>query len=101
MKRRRRELPTTLRSVVVCWRDAHAVTDAWTSFDDLDQDDALIFTAGFLVPDAKPGHVVIVQSVSPNSDSLDGVIAIPEENVYQVRMVGRSVHLEREAKKWG
>ena len=95
-----KDLPEKLRAVLVVWRDAHAVTESWSSLEDLDQEDALVFTAGWEVPKAKPGHVIVVQSLSPRSTSLDGVIAIPEENVYEVRYIGRAVFMEREAAKW-
>ena len=62
---------------LVVWKDAHAVTDAWTHLEDLDQDDCLVTSIGLVLPDAKSGYLVLAQSMINGENIVDGVLAIP------------------------
>ena len=62
---------------VVTWRDAHAVTEAWTHVDELDTDDCIVTSIGIVLADAKPGHLVLAQSMIEGESTVDGVLAIP------------------------
>lgn len=63
--------------VRITWIDAHAVTDGWTGVDELDDEPCVVTSVGLLLPETKPGHVVLAQSWIEDTDDLDGVLAIP------------------------
>jgi hypothetical protein len=68
--------------VVIEWEDAHALSNAWTEPADLDSEPRIIRSIGWLIPDAKPRHHVIVQSI--DQSHIDGALAIPDAMVQQV-----------------
>lgn len=72
--------------VHITWLDAHSGTDQWTQADNLDQDGCLVHTAGFLLPEAKKGHVTIYQSRTPNND-IDHVLHIPVAMVQTIQTI--------------
>ena len=79
-----------LEPVLIFWKDAHAVFPGWTSLEDMDKDDCIIQTIGWMIPDIKPGHVVVVQSVgNPREDNVedhvDSGIAIPEAMIVDIQ----------------
>jgi len=71
--------------VLVVWNDAHA-EHTWTSLEELGSEPYVVETVGWLIPDAKPDHVVIAQSIGCD-DGMDSVLSIP------VGMVRRTVIL--------
>ena len=74
-------------AVRVVWHDAHSESGGgWISRDEIDREPCVVETVGWLVPDAKPEHLVIAQSRIAADDSLDSVLCVP------VGMV-RAVHL--------
>lgn len=78
----------TFQLVQVTWHDAHSMTETWTSVDELadDPDPYVVESVGWLLPQAKPGHICIAQSY--NAEDLDSVLAIPNG------MVVRIAHLQ-------
>jgi len=73
-------------TLVYCeWHDAHSER-GWIDRSDIDADPYVVRSAGWLIPDAKPGHVTLAQS-SGHDGALDGVVYIP------VGMVVRTVAL--------
>jgi hypothetical protein len=70
------ETPKPLVAVLVVWHDAHT-QDGWTNLDSFDQEPCVVHSVGFLAPDAKPGHVVLVQSRSLSDGMVDALLAIP------------------------
>ena len=70
--------------VLIEWHDAHAQSE-WMTVDEIDLEPYVVQTVGWLIPDAKPQHLVLAQSVA-DDDSLDGVLCIPVGMV--VRIVG-------------
>ncbi len=73
---------------IVTWHDAHAESE-WQDLDNLDQDPYVVRTAGWILPDRKPGHIVIVQSIGAD-DSCDGVLCIPIGMVVNTQVVSRT-----------
>jgi hypothetical protein len=71
---------------LVVWHDAHS-EDSWVSLSDLDSDPYVVETVGFLLPEAKPGHIVIAQSIAYD-ESLDSVLQIPAGMVVSVTLLG-------------
>jgi hypothetical protein len=71
---------------LVIWHDAHS-EDSWSQLTDLDPEPYVVETVGFLLPDAKPGHVVIAQSIG-SDDSMDSVLQIPVGMVVSVTTLG-------------
>jgi hypothetical protein len=69
--------------VRVVWHDAHGATSGWTHHGDIDPAPAEIQTVGWLVPNVKPGHLVVVQSIDPHGN-VDNAIAIPTSMVREV-----------------
>ena len=74
--------------VVVVWRDAHEVYPGWGDPSEIDKDPCEVRTSGWLIPDAKPGHLVVAQSVD-RSGHVDNGIAIPEAMVVAVEEIKR------------
>lgn len=73
--------------VLVVWHDAHAEsTGAWTTIGDLDGGPYVVTSCGFLLPNVKPNHVSIVQTLGQD-DSIDGVLHIPTAMVVSQRTV--------------
>lgn len=70
----------------VVWHDAHS-EESWSRLSDLDPEPYIVETVGFLLPDAKPGHVVIAQSIG-SDDSIDSVLQIPAGMVVSVTVLG-------------
>lgn len=76
---------TSYETVQAVWHDAHAVNE-WQSTSDISPEPCVIITTGFLIPNAKPNHVVIAQSIDPDGN-LDGVLSIPEGMVAKVSVL--------------
>lgn len=70
---------------VVTWHDAHAEPD-WMTVDDIGTDPYVVKTVGWLIPDSKPDHVVICQSIG-SDESIDGVLAIPVGMVVGIKLL--------------
>ena len=71
---------------LVVWHDAHS-EESWSRLSDLDPEPYVVETLGFLFPEAKPGHVVIAQSMG-SDDSIDSVLQIPAGMVVSVTLLG-------------
>ena len=69
--------------VLLVWMDAHASTETWTPLEEIDPAPCLIHTVGLLLPEIKPGHVSVAQSVDED-DRVDSVLCVPVDMV--VRM---------------
>lgn len=76
------EQPTLL--VEVYWHDAHSVCDTWTAPEAIDLAPCLVRSVGILLPHAKPGHLVLAQSVIEADGVVDHVLAIPTGMVKRV-----------------
>lgn len=74
--------------VIVTWHDAHS-EPSWIEADDLDGDPYEVVTCGWLVPDGKPAHVVVAQSLGADG-ALDGVLCVPIGMVVSVVVVSGS-----------
>ena len=86
-----------LSVVVVWWRDAHQLVSGWSdSISDVQN--RIVLTAGLLLPDAKPEHVCVLQSLDSELN-MDAAIAIPVELVYEIKTVGRQINFSREVKR--
>jgi hypothetical protein len=71
--------------IQVTWHDAHAVSDTWTSRDDLDNEPCIVTSIGYLIAGVKVNHVVISQSIiMDESNQIDHVIAIPNGMVKRI-----------------
>lgn len=71
--------------VVVTWHDAHAES-AWMEVKDIDAEPFVVDSIGWLIPDSKPNHVVIAQSIGLD-DAIDGVLSIPKGMVVKVQVL--------------
>jgi hypothetical protein len=71
--------------VELTWLDAHAENE-WMDIEDLDQESYIVRTIGWLMPDAKPDHVVVAQSIGVDH-SVDGVLCVPVGMVVKIRIV--------------
>jgi hypothetical protein len=54
--------------------------------EDLDQEAYQVKSIGWLMPDAKPDHVVLAQSIGVDH-SVDGVLCVPVGMVVKIRIV--------------
>lgn len=65
---KRKNSPSLKKSEPHCiliWHDAHDDTgDTWVEVKDIDQSPCVMTSIGFLLPNAKPGHVSVAQTRS-------------------------------------
>lgn len=73
-------------AALVVWHDAHA-EHSWTSLDELESEPYVVESVGWMLPDAKPDHVVIAQSIG-SDDALDSVLQIPVGMVQRILLLG-------------
>ena len=71
----------------VVWKDAHGVAHGWQSPDEIDSDPAISHSIGYHLPELKPGHFCIAQSLD-DSGNMDSVLCIPAEMVLRVVTIG-------------
>ena len=71
--------------VLVVWHDAHSVADTWIDVADIDVEPAVVESVGFLLPDAKPKHIVLAQSLT--GDECDHILAVPVEMVRSIKVL--------------
>lgn len=75
---------TKHKVVSVVWKDAHAdFGGSWVSATDIATEPCLVHSCGFLLPNAKPDHLTLVQSAI-NDSIYDHVIHIPNAMVVSV-----------------
>jgi len=74
--------------VFIVWHDAHAINEGgWCDVKDIDDEPCIVQTVGWLLADAKDGHVVIAQSITDDG-GLDSVLAIPVGMVQKIIVLG-------------
>lgn len=73
--------------VLVVWHDAHSGDDGWHTAGEIDSEPCVVESVGWLLPDAKAGHVVVVQSVLTHDESIDGVLCVPVGMVVSVQIL--------------
>jgi hypothetical protein len=71
--------------VLLVWHDAHSVSTGWMPTSDIEPEPAVVHSVGWLLPDAKPNHIVIAQSYI--EDSSDHILAIPLKMVEQIKIL--------------
>lgn len=78
-------------SALVIWNDAHEVFSDWATLEDLEEKQTLCYSLGWVIPDAKEGHVVIAGSVIAGkkgaAEYLGSGVAIPEEMVIEITKI--------------
>jgi hypothetical protein len=63
--------------VAVAWHDAHAESEgSWTTISSIDDQPYRVVSIGWLIENAKAGHVTLAQSMGCD-DSIDSVLHIP------------------------
>ncbi len=76
---------------LVIWSDAHEIFSNWSTLDDQDKEDTLCYTIGWIIPKAKPGHVVIASSIVEGEPSvahrMGSGTAIPKEMVIKIKRI--------------
>ena len=77
----------TRSKVIVVWHDAHSHTAGWEDVADIDDAPCVVETVGWLIPDAKQGHLVIAQSWIADSETIDSVLSIPVGMVQSVQLL--------------
>ena len=71
----------------IVWHDAHADTNTWIEKDGIDEQPCVVVSCVILLPDAKPNHVVLVQSLN-SYEQVDCVLSIPVAMVQSMRVLG-------------
>lgn len=77
----------TRSMVLVVWHDAHSNVTGWEEIDEIDNEPCVVETVGWLIPDAKRGHVVVAQSWIRDSETIDSVLSIPVGMVQQIQIL--------------
>lgn len=76
---------------LVVWNDAHEVFSEWSTLEDLEDKQTLCYSLGWVIPDAKEGHVVVAGSIIAgkrgNAEYLGSGVAIPEEMVISITKI--------------
>lgn len=72
--------------VRVVWHDAFADTNSWIDPEGIDDEPCVTESVGFLLADAKKGHIAIAQSKN-SEESVDSVLFIPVEMVRSILLV--------------
>lgn len=74
--------------VMITWADTHSGGIGWTPINDIDQDEYLIQTCGFLLATSDGGkadHVTVYQSRTADED-LDHILHIPVAMVRKIQV---------------
>lgn len=66
---------------IVGWVDAHGDAHGWTTLDELDRDERIQLSAGWICDDATFPHVTVVQTVDVIADLYDQAIHLPRSMV--------------------
>lgn len=78
MSRRRKPYPAK-----VTWKDAHAMYGTWSDAHHPEEDDDYIVeTVGWVLPNRKKGHTVVALNLSP--DHVGDGIAIPDGMIVEI-----------------
>jgi hypothetical protein len=74
--------------VLLVWNDAHAGdNETWTPIEDIEDGGYYVVqSVGWLVPDAKAGHVTIAQSLTPD-DQIDHLLHVPSGMVNRMTVL--------------
>lgn len=75
-----------MQIVRVSWHDAHSECESWIEIGDLDPEPRVIESVGFLIVDAKDGHVTIAQS-HDDETHIDSVLSIPVAMVQSMQVL--------------
>jgi hypothetical protein len=71
--------------IQVTWHDAHAVSETWTTREELDSEPCIVTSIGYLIAGVKANYVVISQSlILDDTDHIDHVIAIPHGMIKRI-----------------
>jgi hypothetical protein len=73
--------------VEIIWHDAHADTTTWIEKDEISENPCVVVSCGILLPEAKPDHIVLSQSMN-SYDQLDCVLSVPVGMVQSMRVLG-------------
>jgi hypothetical protein len=75
-----------VEALLVVWRDAHAYRDRWIGPEDIDPEPCVVRSVGWALADAKPDHLVLIQSANSDGD-FDGCLCIPRGMIVSVRVL--------------
>jgi hypothetical protein len=75
--------------VHVRWFDAHSVGTGWQPIDDIIDEPCVVCSVGYLISDAKFGHIVIAQSITDDS-AIDHILAIPVAMISKMTVLSDS-----------
>lgn len=73
--------------VEIVWHDAHADTSTWMEKDEIDPNPCVVVSCGILLPEAKPDHIVLSQSLN-SYEQVDCVLSVPVSMVQSMRVLG-------------
>jgi hypothetical protein len=72
--------------VIVEWHDAFSPNLGWCDVSEIDDQPCVVRTIGYLVPDAKRGHVTVAQSIA-DDDEMYGVFCVPAGMVRSIQVL--------------
>lgn len=72
--------------VRVTWHDAFADTRSWIEVDEIDNEPCVTVSVGFLIPEAKAGHITLAQSLN-SEDTIDSVLFIPQAMIVKTELL--------------
>lgn len=73
--------------VLLIWDDAHSEAEGWLLPSELNEQPRKIYTVGWLLADAKAGHVVVAQSYDDDSAHVDSVLCVPVAMVVSLKVL--------------
>jgi hypothetical protein len=74
------------KALIVTWHDAHAYKDRWMEVGAIDGEPCVVRSTGWLMEDAKAGHIVLAQSTNSDGE-LDGLLCIPVAMVASIKVL--------------
>jgi len=77
---------SVVQPVLVVWHDAFADTTSWVQPGEIDDEPCIVKSVGFLVPEAKKGHVTLAMS-SNSHDFIDTLLHVPVGMVQHVTLL--------------
>ncbi len=75
--------------VIITWADTHSGGTGWTPINEIDQDEYIITSCGYLLSigdGGKENHVTLYQSRTPDDD-LDHILHIPVAMIRNIKAV--------------
>jgi hypothetical protein len=80
---------------IVKWRDAHLRGDAWVTVDQIEIEDRVVHTVGWLIEEKSNDGYILMASNMLDDDLVDTIMAIPVAMVVEIRRMSEGNRINR------